>query len=86
MTSPHLTDWGIYGLADIWNMVRSDKFDNFNARTRLEEDAGALPARMADSLTRGRRRRSLDRWPPRQSRPPAAFADRSRSSPAESFT
>ena len=29
MTSPHLTDWGIYGLADIWNMVSQDKFDNF---------------------------------------------------------
>ena len=72
MTSPHLTDWGIYGLADIWNMVSQDKFDNFS-HVRAWKKMQELCQGMADAMTRAADD-ILARWPPDKSPAAEAFA------------
>src|SRR5678810_213071 len=74
MTSPNLTDWGMYGLADIWNMVSQDKFDNFS-HVRAWKKMQELCQGMADALTRAADD-ILARWPPDKSPAAAAFSER----------
>jgi hypothetical protein len=74
MTSPYMTDWGQYGLADIWDMVRDDNFDNYG-NVKAWEKMRVLCHGMADSL-RAAAADLAAKWPPEQSPAAAAFKER----------
>ncbi len=73
MTTP-ATDWGPYGLADIWDMVRDDNFDNFS-HVRAWEKMRVLCHGMADSL-KAAAAELAQRWPPEQSPAAEAFKEK----------
>ncbi len=74
MTTPPVTDWGRYGLADIWDMVRDDNFDTFS-HVKAWQKMQILCEGMADSLKAAAAELEL-RWPPDQSPAAAAFKER----------
>ncbi len=74
MTTPPVTNWGQYGLADIWDMVRDDNFDTFS-HVKAWQKMQILCEGMADSLKAAAAELEL-RWPPDQSPAAAAFKER----------
>ncbi len=74
MTTPSGTEWGQYGLADIWDMVRDDNYDNFS-HVKAWKKMAELCHGMAGSLTAAAAELG-HRWPPEQSPAAAAFKER----------
>jgi hypothetical protein len=72
---PHLTDWGQYGLADIWNMVKGDDFTQNYNHVKAWQKMEALCAHQADSLRKAAAA-IAERWPPQHSAAAGAFANR----------
>jgi hypothetical protein len=70
----YATDWQRFGVADIWDMVKYDNFDN-HPHHRSWEKMRVLCTNMAHSLRRAAKD-LLDRWPPDKSPAAQAFAER----------